>query len=66
MLPGMVRKNKLIMLDKTLFKNFIEVGAYGLYAKEDADIIIERARNDYDGMSRDALEPIIRKIQELN
>lgn len=66
MLPGAVRKNKLIMLDKTLFKNFIEVGAYGLYEKEDADLIIERAKNDYDGMSRDALEPIIKKIIELN
>jgi hypothetical protein len=54
------------MLDKALFKNFIEVGAYGLYAKEDADLIIERAKSDYDGMSRDALGPVIKKIVELN
>ena len=54
MLPGTIRKNKLILLDKALFKNFIEVGAYGLYEKEDADLIIERAKNDYDGMSRDS------------
>ena len=66
MLPGTIRKNKLILLDKALFKNFIEVGAYGLYAKEDADLIIERAKNDYDGMSRDSLEPVIKKIKELN
>ena len=66
MLPGTIRKNKLILLDKALFKNFIEVGAYGLYAKEDADLIVERARNDYDGMSRDSLEPVIKKIKELN
>ena len=66
MLPGTIRKNKLILLDKALFKNFIEVGAYGLYEKEDADLIIERAKNDYDGMSRDSLEPVIKKIKELN
>ena len=66
MLPGTIRKNKLIMLDKALFKNFIEVGAYGLYEKEDADLIIERAKNDYDGMSRDSLGPVIKKIKELN
>ena len=66
MLPGTIRKNKLILLDKALFKNFIEVGAYGLYAKEDAELIIERAKNDYDGMSRDSLEPVIKKIKELN
>ena len=66
MLPGTIRKNKLILLDKALFKNFIEVGAYGLYEKEDADLIIERAKNDYDGMSRDSLGPIIKKIIELN
>ena len=66
MLPGTIRKNKLILLDKALFKNFIEVGAYGLYEKEDADLIIERATSDYDGMSRDALGPVIKKIVELN
>ena len=66
MLPGTIRKNKLILLDKALFKNFIEVGASGLYDKEDADLIIERAKNDYDGMSRDSLEPVIKKIKELN
>jgi hypothetical protein len=54
------------MLDKALFKNFIEVGAYGLYAKEDADLIIERAKGDYDGVRREALEPLIKKILELN
>lgn len=66
MLPGTIRKNKLILLDKALFRNFIEVGAYGLYEKEDADLIIERAKNDYDGMSRDSLGPVIKKIKELN
>ena len=66
MLPGTIRKNKLILLDKALFKNFIEVGAYGLYEKEDADLIIERAKNDYDGMSRDSLGSVIKKIKELN
>ena len=39
---------------------------YGLYEKEDADLIIERAKDDYDGMSRDSLEPVIKKIKELN
>ena len=54
------------MLDKALFKNFIEVGAYGLYDKADADLIIQRAESNYDGMSKDALEPIIKRILELN
>ena len=65
-LPGAVQKSKLIMLDKALFKNFIEVGDYGLYDKADADLIIQRAENNYDGVSRDALEHVIKRILELN
>ncbi len=65
-LPGRIRKNKLKMLDRSLFKDFAGGGAYGLYDKEDADIIMERAESNYDGMSREALDPLIMRILELN
>ena len=65
-LPGRISKNGLKALEKSLLREFITGGAYGLYDKEDADIIIRRAESDYDGVSVDALEPVIRKIMELN
>ena len=33
---------------------------------EDADLIIQRAESNYNGVSRDALESVIMKILELN
>ena len=66
MLPGRIRKEKLKMLDRSLFKDFIGGGAYGLYNKEDTDLIIQRAESNYDGMSREALLPVITRILELN
>jgi hypothetical protein len=66
MLPGRIMKGKLKMLDRSLFRDFAGGGAYGLYDKEDADLIIQRIESNYDGMSLDALEPVIRKILELN
>ena len=65
-LPGRVRKDRLKMLDRSLFKDFVTGGAYGIYDKDDADLIIQRAENNYDGVSRDALEPVIKRILELN
>jgi len=65
-LPGRVRKGKLNILDRSVFKNFVEGGVYGLYDREDADIIIQRAASNYDGMSRDAITPVVMKIMELN
>lgn len=65
-LPGRVRKEKLKMLDRSLFKDFVSGGAYGLYDKEDADLIIQRAESNYDGMSWDALADVVTKIKELN
>jgi hypothetical protein len=65
-LPGRIRKNKLKMLDRSLYKDFFGGGIYGLYDKEDADLIIQRAESGYDGMSRDALKPVIMRILELN
>ena len=66
MLPGRVRKGKLNILDRSVFKDFFGGGVYGLYDKEDADIIIQRAESNYDGMSRDALTPVVMRIMELN
>lgn len=66
MLPGRIRKGRLKLLDRSLFKDFAGGGAYGLYDKDDADLIMQRAENDYDGVSRDALDPVIMKIMELN
>ena len=65
-LPGRIRKDRLKMLDSSLFKDFVTGGAYGIYDKDDADLIIQRAENNYDGVSRDALEPVIKRILELN
>ncbi len=65
-LPGRIRKDRLKLLDRSLYKDFFGGGAYGTYDKDDADIIMERAESNYDGVSRDALEPIIRRIMELN
>lgn len=66
MLPGRIRKGRLKLFDRSLFKDFAGGGAYGLYDKDDADLIMQRAENDYDGVSRDALDPVIMKIMELN
>jgi len=66
MLPGRIRKERLKLLDRSLFKDFAGGGAYGTYDKEDADLIIQRAESNYDGMSKDALEPIIMRILQLN
>ena len=66
MLPGRIRKGRLKLLDRSLFKDFAGGGAYGMYDKDDADLIMQRAENDYDGVSRDALDPVIMKIMELN
>lgn len=65
-LPGRIRKDRLKLLDRSVFKNFSEGGAYGLYDKADADLIIQRAESNYDGMSKDAIEPVIMKLLELN
>lgn len=65
-LPGRVRKERLKLLDRSLFKDFITGGAYGMYEKDDADLIMQRAENNYDGMSKEALDPVIRRIMELN
>ncbi len=65
-LPGRIRKDRLKLLDRSLFKDFFGGGAYGTYDKADADLIIQRAESNYDGVSRDALEPLIMKILELN
>ncbi len=65
-LPGRIRKDRLKILDRSLFKDFFGGGAYGLYDKADADLIIERAESNYDGVSKDALEPLIARIKELN
>jgi hypothetical protein len=66
MLPGRIRRDKLKMLDKTLYKDFFGGGIYGLYDKEDAELMIQRAESNYDGVSKEALEPLIMKIMELN
>ena len=65
-LPGRVRKERLKLLDRSLFKDFVTGGAYGMYEKDDADLIMQRAENNYDGMSKEALDPVIRRIMELN
>ncbi|MCQ2563354.1 MAG: flavodoxin domain-containing protein [Mogibacterium sp.] len=65
-LPGRVKKERLKLLDRSLFKDFITGGAYGMYEKDDADLIMQRAENNYDGMSKEALDPVIRRIMELN
>ena len=65
-LPGRIRRDRLKLLDRSLYKDFFGGGAYGLYDKADADLIIQRAESNYDGMSKDALEPLIMRILELN
>ena len=65
-LPGRFNKNKLKIMDRSLFSNFAGGEAQGLYNINDAALILERANNNYDGMSRDALYPVIRRILELN
>ena len=66
MLPGRIRRDRLKLLDRSVFNSFIEVEVYGLYDREEAERIVRRTADNYDGMSRDALEPVIRRIQELN
>lgn len=65
-LPGRIRKERLNLLDRSLLRDFASGGAYGLYDKEDADLIMQRALSNYDGVSWDAIEPIVTKIRELN
>ena len=65
-LPGRINRNKLKMLEKTLYKDFVTGGAHRLYEKEDADTIVQRAESGYDGMRAAALEPVINRIMELN
>lgn len=65
-LPGRTGKGRLKLLDRSVFKDFVGGAAYGLYDKKDADLIIQRAESNYDGVSRDALDPVIMKIMELN
>lgn len=66
MLPGRIRRDKLKILDKPMFNSFMEVQAYDIYTRGDADIILRRAMENYDGVRRSALDPIIRRIEELN
>ena len=49
-----------------MYSNFAGGEAQGLYDREDAALILERAENNYDGVSRDALDPVIMRIMELN
>ena len=65
-LPGRINKNKLKLLEKTLYKDFVTGGAHRLYEKEDADTIVQRAESGYDGMRAAALEAVINRIMELN
>lgn len=65
-LPGRIVKSRMKFLDRSLYKDFFGGGAYGLYDKADADLIIQRAESNYNGMSKDALEPLIARILELN
>lgn len=65
-LPGRIRKDRLKLLDRSLYKDFFGGGIYGLYDKEDAEFIIQRAECNYDGVRKDALDPVIMRILELN
>lgn len=60
-LPGRIDKNKLNLLDRPQFNKFL-VDADRIYGKEMADLIRERAAENYNGVDVRALEPVINEI----
>lgn len=60
-LPGKIDSENLKRLDKPQFEKFL-LDAERIYGKETAVLINERARENYNGISSAALEPVVQEI----
>ena len=60
-LPGKIDMSRLKRLDKPQFEKFL-LDAERIYGKEQADLIRNRAENDYKGIDYNALQPVIDEI----
>lgn len=60
-LPGRIDQSKLRFLDRPQFEKFL-VDAKRLYGEEMAQLINERAAENYNGVDVRALEPVIQEI----
>ena len=63
-LPGQLDPHRMGLIDRTQFRSFLDkIG--GIYEKEDAELIVRRANEGYEGVRRTALLPLIEELKTL-